>query len=144
MQPNKCYAYFALQGATLSPEEVSTALGLKASVSWCAGDPDDSRRIPGKKRVESHWRIESRIDREAEASLEDYVRDVLDQLEPRIDVVVSLAKVHDGWLQIVGYFHRFYPGIHFEAGTLKRIAVLGVELDCDFYYLVSDETDTSQ
>ena len=144
MQPNKCYAYFALRGFTMSPDEVSVALGLKASKSWRAGDSHDAHRIPGKKREESHWRVESRIARDAEVPLEDYVKDVLEQLAPRFDVAASLSKSHHGLIEVVGYFHRFYPGLHFEASTLQRMAELGVEIDCDFYYLVPEETEPNQ
>jgi len=32
-----------------------------------------------------------------------------------------------------------YPSLGFEAPTIQRLAALGVEVDCDFYYLASEE-----
>ncbi len=125
----------------MSPEEVSAALGLKASKSWRAGDPHDAHRIPGKKIDSSLWRVESRIPRDAEASFEDHVKDVLDQLAPRFDVAVGLSRAHRGLIELVGYFHRYYPGLHFAPATLGRLCELGVEMDCDFYFLAPDEEE---
>lgn len=139
MQPNKCYAFFAVRAFPMPPEEVSAALGLSPSKSWRAGDPHDGHRIPGKKREESFWSIESRIARDARVELEDHVKDVLEQLAPRFDVAASLSRQHRGLLELVGYFHEFYPGLGFEPSTIQRLAALGVEVDCDFYYLASEE-----
>ena len=123
----------------MSPEEVSAKLGLKPSKSWRAGDPHNAHPVPGKKRTESRWQIESRIARDARAELEDHVKDVLQQLAPCLDVAASLSRQHRGLMELVGYFHEYYPGLGFEASTIQRLAVLGVEVDCDFYYLASEE-----
>ena len=138
MQPNECYAYFALRGFPMPPEEVSAALRLSPSKSWRAGDSHDAHQIPGKKREESFWRIDSRIDRHARVQLEDHVKDVLAQLEPCFTAAVSLSKQHRGLMELVGYYHEYYPGLGFEASTIQRLAALGVEVDCDFYYLASE------
>lgn len=122
----------------MPPEEVSAALGLSPSKSWRAGDPHDAHRIPGKKRDESFWRIESRIARDARVELEDHVKDVLAQLEPCFAAAASLSKKHRGLIELVGYFHEDYPGLGFEASTLQRMAALGVEVDCDFYCLAPE------
>jgi hypothetical protein len=139
MQPNECYAYFALRGFPMPPEELSAALGLSPTKSWRAGDPHDAHRIPGKKREESFWRIESRIARDSHVGLEDHVKDVLAQLEPCFATAASLSRQHRGLMELVGYFHEYYPGLGFAASTIQRLAALGVELDCDFYYLASEK-----
>jgi hypothetical protein len=139
MRQNECSAYVALRVFPMIPEEVSAALGLKASKSWRAGDLDDVHRIPGKKREASFWKIDSRIASEARVQLEDHVKDVLAQLAPCFDVAASLSRQHRGLMELVGYFHEYYPGLGFEASTIQRLAVLGVEVDCDFYYLAAEE-----
>ena len=123
----------------MSPEEVSATLGLKASKSWRAGDVHDAHRILGKKREESFWRIDSRIARDTHVELEDHVKDVLAQLEPCFAAAASLSRQHRGLIELVGYFHEHYPGLGFDASTIQRLAALGVEVDCDFYYLASEE-----
>ncbi|HXC03027.1 MAG TPA: DUF4279 domain-containing protein [Opitutaceae bacterium] len=123
----------------MSPEEISAALDLRASKSWRAGDPHEAHRVPGKKRDASFWCIESRIARDAEVSLEDHVKDVLDQLAPRFEVAASLSKKHRGLMELIGYFHLGYPGIGFESSTIQRLAALAVEIDCDFYHLTPEE-----
>jgi hypothetical protein len=136
MRPNECYAYFALRGFPMKPEEVSATLGLKPSESWSAGDP---HRIPGQIREDNFWRIESRIARDARVELEDHVKDVLEQLAPCFAVAASLSRLHRGLMELVGYFHEYYPGLGFEALTIQRLAALGVEVDCDFYCLAAEE-----
>ncbi|MBI5382141.1 MAG: DUF4279 domain-containing protein [Opitutae bacterium] len=136
MSANECYAYFALRGFPMKPEEVSTALSLKPSDTWSAGDP---HRVPGKKREYNYWRIESRIAREARVDLEDHVKDVLAQLAPCFDVAATLSKQYQGLMELVGYFHEYYPGLNFEPTTMQQLAALGVSVDCDFYYLAPNE-----
>lgn len=128
-----------LAGLPNAPEGVSAALGLSPSKSWRAGDPHDAHRVPGKKREESFWKIESRIPRDARVELEDHVKDVLAQLEPCFAIAASLSRQHRGLVELVGYFHEYYPGLGFEPTTIQRLAALGVEVDCDFYYLASEE-----
>lgn len=123
----------------MPPEEVSAALGLSPSKSWRPGDPPDAHGIPGKERKESFWRIESRIARDARVGLEDHVKDVLAQLEPCFAAAASLSRQHRGLMELVGYFHEYYPGLGFDASTIQRLAALGVQVDCDFYYLAPEE-----
>jgi len=123
----------------MAPEEVSSALCLSPSKSWRAGDPHTAHRVPGKKREESFWCIESRLPRDAQVDFETHVNDVLAQLEPCFAAAASLSRQHDGVMELVGYFHKSYPGLWIDAATMQRLAALGVRLDCDFYYLAEEE-----
>jgi hypothetical protein len=144
MRPNECYAYFALRGFPMSPDEVSAALALKPAKAWRAGDSHDAHRIPEKKRETSLWCVESRIARNAEVSFEDHVKDLLEQLAPRFEEAIALSRAHRGLIELVGYFHRFYPGLNFTPITLGRLAALGVEMDCDFYFLAPEEEEPNK
>jgi hypothetical protein len=144
MQPNECFAYFAISGSAVVPEEVSGALALAPSKAWRAGDPHDAHRVPGKKRAEGFWRLDSRLARDGAASFEDHVKDVLEQLAAVISTAATLSKTHTGVIGLVGYFHESYPGLNFGASTIRRISELGAELDCDFYYLARLEETANQ
>ena len=41
-------------------------------------------------------------------------------------------------MELVGYFHEYYPGLTFESSILKRMASYSLSIDCDFYYLADD------
>lgn len=144
MPTNNCFAYFAISGSAVIPEEVSAALALAPSKAWRAGDPHDAHRVPGKKRPEGFWRLDSRLPRGGSASLEDHVGDVLEQLSARFPAAATLSKKHTGVIVLVGYFHAYYPGLHFGVSTIQQMAELGAELDCDFYYLACLEEEPTQ
>jgi len=41
-------------------------------------------------------------------------------------------------MQLVGYFHEGYPGIHFTTQTVQSLSKYGLSVDFDFYELWSD------
>ena len=89
----------------------------------------------------SRWNLQSRLDHFA--SLESHVEDVLEQLQPaQKDVVELLRNIH-GEMQLVGHFFSSYPGIHFEASTISKLAALNLGVDFDFYYMYSDRREDS-
>ena len=60
-------------------------------------------------------------------------RDVLNQAENSTEAIRSLQP-ETPLLQAVGYFREYYPGFHLDRETVARLAGLGVEVDCDFYF----------
>jgi hypothetical protein len=41
-------------------------------------------------------------------------------------------------MQLVGYFHEQYPGLHFEKDITEGLGKYKLSVDFDFYYLYSD------
>jgi len=129
-KPNQAYAYFSLSAFDEEPEAITEMIGLTPTDTWKKGDVHPTARY---ERRFSRWTLRSRLpDSEA---LEDHVNDVLTQLESALARVAGLSKKYGGMIQLVGYFHTYYPGFGLSHEALAKIASLGACLDCDFYYL---------
>lgn len=86
---------------------------------------------PGKTADSAHKSHHSRLDRSA--ALEDHIRDVLNQAENSVEAMKSLESENRS-MQAVGYFHESYPGFRLDKETIVKLAQLGLEIDCDFYF----------
>jgi hypothetical protein len=84
-----------------------------------------------KNRPGSHWALHSRLG--ASASLEEHVKDVLDQLDANKTAFEELSRKLGGTMQLVGYFRDVNPGVHFDLEIIRRIVEYGLCIDCDFY-----------
>ena len=135
---NEQYAYFTVTG-DFEPDSVTAALGLDPTDAWKKGSRNEATHY---ERKFSQWSLRSRLpDTE---KLEDHIRDVLDQLAPYAERVQSLVgKLQMGVIACVGHFHSSYPGFTLERDIIIAMARMGLELDCDFYYLYSDRREDS-
>jgi len=77
------------------------------------------------------WALHSRLG--PSASLEEHVRNVLDQLDANKAAFGELSRDLDGTMQLVGYFRDVTPGVHFDPEIVRRTADYGLSIDCDFY-----------
>ena len=138
-EPNQQYAYFTITG-TFDPAEITAEVGMDTSKCWKVGELNPRNSL---ERKFSRWSLESRLSRDTDLS--DHIKDVLDQLDERRDAFQKLVSRYDGvddrfgaWMQLVGYFHSYYPGFNLEAQSVKRLAHYGLSMDFDFYYLYDD------
>lgn len=136
-QPNEQYAYFTLAGP-FDPEEITSRAGVAPSDSWRAGDLHPRTRL---ERKFSCWSLHSRLTRDE--SLEAHINDVLARLDQNPEGFASLSRDHGGCMQLVGYFHESYPGLHFDADLVSRLGKYALSLDFDFYYLWSDAREST-
>ena len=136
-RPNEYRAYFTLVGE-FSPEDISMRLSLEPTSSWKKGSQNPKTQL---KRNHSRWNLDSRLSRSA--SLEDQVKDVIEQLKPHSAAISEIRSAVDGGIQLVGYFYTNYPGFGLDAATLSDLAQLRLGIDCDFYYLYSDKREDS-
>jgi Domain of unknown function (DUF4279) len=116
-------------GDDLQPEEIETALGLKATRSHIKGQP----RSPRYKGVwhETYWCLDSPL--ADERNMTDHLNWLLDSLEPRGDVIKALSGKYR-----IDFFCGFSSGngqggFTLDRLTLRRIADLGVQLVLDLY-----------
>ena len=84
-----------------------------------------------KSRPCSRWALHSRLG--DSASLEEHVKDVLNQLDANKAAFGEISRELDGTMQLVGYFRDVDPGVHFDLEVVGRIAEYGLCIDCDFY-----------
>jgi hypothetical protein len=134
---NEQYAYLTVVG-DFRPESVTAKLGLEPSEAWKKGDRNERTHL---ERKFSRWSIESRLERSA--SLEDHVRDVLEQVLPNADQIRQVTTEYKVWVQLVGFFHNNYPGFGMDRELISGLAQLNVGVDCDFYYLYSGSREDS-
>lgn len=135
---NEYYACFTMVGE-FEPNDITTRLGIKPTDCWKKGDRNERTHI---ERKFSRWSLYTRLDRSE--VLEAHVDDVLEQLQPIREKIVDLRNEVDGGMQLVAFFHRGYPGLHFEVPTLSKLAAMNLSMDMDFYYLYSDKREDSE
>lgn len=134
---NEQYAYFSVTGE-FDPSIITSRLHLEPTEQWLKGSRNERTHF---ERKFSRWSLESRLSRTS--SLEDHVRDVLDQTRGREEEIRQLGKDYTTYIQLVGWFYNDYPGFGLDRDTISGLAQLNVEIDCDFYYLYSDRREDS-
>ena len=138
VKDNEQYAYLTVTG-DFEPEQITSIVGLVPSESWRKGDRNERTHY---ERKFSRWSLESRLARSA--SLEDHVRDVLNQSLSSAAQIRQVGHAHNAFIQLVGWFHKVYPGFGLDSSIIAGLAELNVGIDCDFYYLYSHEREDSE
>ena len=134
---NEQYAYFTVTG-DFDPDSITARLHLDPTEQWIKGSRNERTHL---ERKFSRWSLKSRLERSA--SLEDHVRDVLDQTLQRAEEITRIGQEQTTYMQLVGWFHNDYPGFGLDEGIISGLAQLNIGIDCDFYYLYSDHREDS-
>jgi hypothetical protein len=138
VEDNQQYAYFTVTDG-FDPAEVTARFGSPPTECWQRGDicPRTHR-----ERKFSPWSLHSRLDRSQE--LEAHIRDVLAQLEANGEAFAAVSREFGGVMQLVAYFHREYPGMHFDRSITEGLARYSLAVDCDYYWLYSHRRDDTE
>jgi hypothetical protein len=131
VEVNQQYAYFSVVG-DFDPGEITARVGLQPTECWRHGDICPRRQM---ERKFSRWSLHSRLGRDQ--GLESHIQDVLAQLDVHPDDFRAVSQQHCGVMQLVGYFFREYPGLHFERAITERLGWYSLTVDFDFYGLYS-------
>lgn len=131
VEENQQYAYFSAYG-DFDPDEVTTRVGVRPTEYWRRGDICSRTQ---RERNFSRWSLFSRLPRDRE--LEAHIRDVLAQLDVNPEGLRAMSMEFSGCMQLVGYFYRDYPGLHFERDITEGLAQYALAVDFDFYFLYS-------
>ena len=137
-EPSEQFAYFTITDS-FDPEDITRRVGVSPTYSWKKGDLHPRRRM---ERKFSRWSLRSRLGTDSE--LEDHIRDVLEQFEQNSSEFQKLAQEFSGCMQLVGYFHEGYPGLHFDPLLIQALAKYGLSVDFDFYELWSDGREDTE
>lgn len=124
---NEQYAYLTFTG-DFDPQTITDRLRLSPTETWQRGSLNERTM---REHKFSRWSLHSRLDRSA--ALEDHIRDVLNQAESSVEAMKSLGSENRS-MQAVGYFRESYPGFNLDKETIAKLAQLGLEIDCDFYF----------
>jgi hypothetical protein len=136
-EPNEQYAYFTLTG-DFDPADISKLIGATPTECWLKGSANPRTQL---ERKFSRWSLYSRLERNF--SLEDHIKDVIQQLSENKSRFVEASLKHGGVMQLVAYFKSGYPGLDFEPELVKSLAEFSLSVDFDFYYLYSDRREDS-
>jgi hypothetical protein len=128
---NKQYAYFSVSDG-FDPADITTRVGVPPTECWRRGDICERTR---RERRFSRWSLYSRLGRDQE--LEAHIADVLAQLDANPEAFAAVSREFGGVMQLVGYFYREYPGLHFERAVTEGLARYSLAVDFDFYGLYS-------
>lgn len=129
---SEIYAYFQLIGMEFDPDEITTKLGIKPTEIWRIGDLITSRGT--RRHKQNGWSVYSQV--EKSIYLEDYIKSVLEQLQPGWLPLVELCKRYDAEISCVIYYRSgSVPAIHFDKYLVEMAHQLNAEIDVDFYVL---------
>jgi hypothetical protein len=119
---------------SFDPAQITERVGMSPTDSSLEGD-----LVKGTQMVRkcSRWMLRSRLD--TTATLEQHVLDVLAQLDAKKEEFRQLSAELDGVMELVGYFHADYPGLTFKRDVVARLSEYSLSVDCDFYYLASED-----
>lgn len=131
--PNETYAYFTISGPDLDPSEISRQVGILTPDAWKKGELNPHN---GRERMCGRWSLKSRLPRSEE--LEAHIADVLAQLAANPAAIQKISLDYGGCMQLVGYFHSNYSGLHLSQEIIQGLARYSLSVDHDFYYLHSD------
>ncbi len=131
IEDNQQYAYFSVADG-FDPADITVRVGVLPTECWRRGETCTRQH---SERKFSRWSLHSRLGRDRE--LEAHVADVLAQLDVNPDAFAAVSREFGGVMQLVGYFHREYPGLHFERAVTEGLARYSLAVDFDFYGLYS-------
>lgn len=131
VKDNEQYAYFSVSNG-FDPVEITARVGVQPTECWRRGDICPRRQM---ERKFSRWSLYSRLERDEE--LEAHICDVLAQLDANAEAFREVSQEFGGVMQLVGYFHREYPGLSFERTVTERLGWYSLTVDFDFYGLYS-------
>jgi hypothetical protein len=137
VEDNQQYAYFAISGS-FDPIDITERIGVRPTECWKQGDISDRTH---RERKFSKWSLYSRLDRNHD--LETHIRDVLAQLDRNTEGFMLVSQEFGGWMQLVSYLHRDYPGLHFDRDITAGLARYSLSVDFDFYWLYSHDREST-
>ncbi len=116
-------------GGTLQPEEIGSALGLKATHTYLKGELLSPAHA--SVRQESGWLLQSPLSNRSD--MVEHLKWLLDSLEPKRDVIRELSGKYRVDLFCGFASMNGQGGFTLDSVTLARLAELGVPLGLDLY-----------
>ena len=131
VEDNEQYAYFFVVDG-FDPADITARVGVPPTECWRRGEICPRRQM---ERKFSRWSLHSRLNRDKD--LEAHIADVLSQLDANPEAFAAVSREFGGVMQLVGYFRREYPGLHFKRAITEGLARYALSVDFDFYGLYS-------
>ena len=127
------FAYLRITGNG-SHQKVTEILGREPSKAWSEGDPR-----PRKGHYQFMcWCLNSGYD--DREPLEKHIEGLLFMCNAMGDKLRSLSPDYKAFISCVGYYPNSGHGLYLRHEWIKTASHLGLEFDCDFYF-VSEEDE---
>jgi hypothetical protein len=124
-----------ISGFNISPEEVTTRIGLEPTRVVLEGDikrADPSGANPPVLHKQSVWVIQTDIS--PDTSFDGHLKQTLEKLRPYGNAIAEIADKYECELSIYGFAENADRiAIHINKDEIKELAQLGIGLDVDIY-----------
>ena len=128
MSDDEAYAYFRISGIDQEIDALTQQMGIEPTEAKRKGEAGQyNPSLP-----DGRWCLHSPLPR-SELDLAVHVEALLPLLEARAAAIQQLQEKYQLWLVLVGYYSSRDPGFFLSSDTVKRIAYLGLPIDCDQY-----------
>lgn len=117
---------------SLTPEQITEAIGLPCDRSWRIGDKRGKTIIIEK---ENGWILNSSLS--LEASLDAHVENLLSRLTPIADKIRKFSEQNRVEFSCVVYADS-PPALNFTESVIFQLAQLGASLDIDLFLTADD------
>jgi hypothetical protein len=132
------YAKLSIFSETLTPDKVSSILGLNCDKGYEIGDIVRPHGIVHRK--ENQWLIYSRVPRNA--PLQDHVKDVLGRVAPVMEKIGNIADQPDTEVELGCVIHAIEePPLFFTREQVAIIFKMGASIDVDLYFWQKDSEE---
>jgi hypothetical protein len=118
---------FMITGTMISPEEISTLLGMKPTRTWRRGDLIQATRL---KYKQDGWCLSSK---EIGFNLSDHITSLLDNLLPNSEKIVKVCSRYglESQISCAIYIVDETPIINFSKKVMADMTQLNTTLDID-------------
>ncbi len=139
----KTHVALRITSQTLTPEEISSLVGMSADEARKKGEPKGNSAYRGRPvfAKDSRWVVESTLP--PTAPPEAHIENLSERLAPYVDNIRALADENDVsfWCAMYIYSEDEYsPGLYFAKETINLLSSLRASLNIDPYFLVGDDT----
>ncbi len=129
------YAYFWVEGCSVSHADISARLGLMPTSTRSIGE----KGRYGPPAQTNRWEMLSPLAR-GEGLLQDYLDSLLGLLETNAAAVRELTSDCSAGINCVGFYYGANPGLHLSTILIARLAALNLPVDFDLYNYGRDGT----
>jgi hypothetical protein len=132
---NRYHVWLLIADFECLPDEITQQVGLKPTKTRLKGE----YRTVGKKKPvklfnkENSWILEA--DLPSTVSVEEQIKEILKQLKPYAQNILSLSKKYSVELNCAIYYYEANPGINLDKNLLKEVSQLNLPLNFDVYCL---------
>jgi len=124
----KIMAAFVITGMNVTPDEITTAIGITPTKTWMVGDSVQNTAL---RRKHNGWCISTGYQQDFD--LEKYIKQLLEMLLPKSETITIFCRENklDLQLSCAAYVIDETPSINFSNKVVSILAKLNSSVDID-------------